>query len=697
MIKIPQNNKFSQTNTGELSGNVYQTKNISFDTEGVIKLEKRIRNIFDSDTYTDLVTSTAYPVHKFVKVGNSQKYWVMGDDSLYHIKFESVAPYGMTLTKDVTSGTPTSATNKFDGCMFKGADGTDYFCVVTAASALYYYNGTVWANKTVNAAPFIEFVCVFENKRSLAIAGQNKIVLIDDSFNVPSVASLTLPADYTITSMAWNNNRLYIGTIAQSLNEAFIFEWDGSSAEANPGYKINAHMISSLIRYKDGCVCVTSSGELLYVNGGTKRLEQFPIFTDEKQWIDETNIGLMFAPVLQGGMVVDGDNIYMGVDSSYVPEYNDGTSDVFENNFPSGVWCYDPKVGLYHKYSVDGASSIRTGAITTANINTTTNIITIPSSICPDTGTPVFYDDSATGTGTRATPLEINTRYFVIKLSGTTLKLATTYSNAIAGTAIDLTATGNNAQTLIFADNRGFGGAYEKARGVNTLRKSAYYRGMPDSFAGRLLVGGNVYKNNNTVYVAIGSVADKQENRGYEITPRIQSHNIKDVWQKVYLKFNPLVNEDDKIIIKYRTTKPKRLLRKIYSNSVGGTWVNSTSFTTTEPRFSEVQVGDELEIVRGAGAGYLAHITNIVLATGTYTVTIDETVQNIATSDTFSFTVDNWIKLKEITATGEGLDGVSEIPVMKQSKWIQFKIELRGIDIVVEEFQLIQETFKPSA
>lgn len=694
MIKIPQNTKFSQTNTGDLSGNIHITKNINFDKEGKISLQKRLRSIFDSDTYGDLVTATSEPIRKFVKMVTGSKIWVIGSDSLYYIT-ATTSPYILSLTKDATSGSPTTLTTNMDGCIFQ-ADAGEVFCV-TNGSTLYYYNGTAWATVAVTPLSFPTLVCVFENKRSLAVADQNKIALVSSAFSVPAVANLTLPPNYTITAMDWNNDRLYIAAQNVLAEDAMIFEWDGSSAEYDVGYKVESNGVSNLIRYKDGCVAITNAGELLYVNGGTKQLAVFPIFNENKQWISDGNVSSIYRRLVSGGCVVVNDKIYIGVESVYQLEYNDSTSDIFENNFPAGVWCYDPKIGLYHTYSTSASLATRTGAITTANIDTSTNIITIPSSICPDTGTPVFYDDGNKGVGTRATPLENGTRYFVIKLSGTTLKLATTKANALAGTAIDITGTGNNIQNLVFCPNNGFGGIYEDAKGVSELRSFSSFYLPTDTFASELLVGGNVYKNTNAEIVSILSVANGQENRGYFITPRITSSQVKDVWQKMFLKFQPLVNADDKIIIKYRSTKPNRKLRKKYNNSIGGTWVNSTSFTTTEPRFSEVVVGDELEVISGAGAGYLAHITQIALDTGTYTVTIDETIENIATNDAFSFTVDNWIKLKEITATAEGLDGVADISVAKQSQWIQFKVELRGIDIVIEELQLITETFKKSA
>jgi hypothetical protein len=82
--------------------------------------------------------------------------------------------------------------------------------------------------------------------------------------------------------------------------------------------------------------------------------------------------------------------------------------------------------------------------ITTSNVNTTTDVITITSHNIR-TGTEFKYQD---GGGTALAGLVDNTSYFAVRVDADTIKLASSLSNANAGTTIDLTGTGNNAQTL---------------------------------------------------------------------------------------------------------------------------------------------------------------------------------------------------------------------------------------------------------
>jgi hypothetical protein len=66
----------------------------------------------------------------------------------------------------------------------------------------------------------------------------------------------------------------------------------------------------------------------------------------------------------------------------------------------------------------------------------------------PDTGTAV----QLTTTGTLPGGLSTGTNYFIIKLSSTTFKLATTIANAVAGTPINITNAGSGTHTVSTVD-----------------------------------------------------------------------------------------------------------------------------------------------------------------------------------------------------------------------------------------------------
>ena len=88
------------------------------------------------------------------------------------------------------------------------------------------------------------------------------------------------------------------------------------------------------------------------------------------------------------------------------------------------------------------APTIRT--IATSMVSTSDETIT-QTAHGMRTGTKLTYQD---GSGTALTGLSDNTAYYVIYNTADTVKLASSLSNANAGTAINLTGTGNNAQTF---------------------------------------------------------------------------------------------------------------------------------------------------------------------------------------------------------------------------------------------------------
>ena len=73
----------------------------------------------------------------------------------------------------------------------------------------------------------------------------------------------------------------------------------------------------------------------------------------------------------------------------------------------------------------------------------TTDIMT--TATAPITGTAVTVSNSG---GALPTGLSASTTYFVINVSGTTFKLATTLANALSSTAIDITGNGTGTQTV---------------------------------------------------------------------------------------------------------------------------------------------------------------------------------------------------------------------------------------------------------
>lgn len=189
------------------------------------------------------------------------------------------------------------------------------------------------------------------------------------------------------------------------------------------------------------------------------------------------------------------------------------------------------------------------------------------------------------------------------------------------------------------------------------------------SQTGAILCGAQYYTNATSTNYGIFSespfppdagIYAEGRKMGYLVTTIIHATNIVDVWQKLFVTFKNFVNENDRIVPKYRTTQAKPQL-------ITGTWATTTTFTTTDDVSGKE--GYEVEVLQGPNSGWCAHITSISLNAGTYTVTIDETIDNTAT--TFKARVQNWTKLKQITGGDYG-----ECPIAQNSTDIQLKVVL---------------------
>ena len=91
-----------------------------------------------------------------------------------------------------------------------------------------------------------------------------------------------------------------------------------------------------------------------------------------------------------------------------------------------------------------------TRTIATAKVNVTDNTITVDAGHNMRTGTKLTYTSGCTNMQVGGSNLADSTAVFVINTGSTTaFKIASNLTNAQAGTALDITGAGNNAQTFV--------------------------------------------------------------------------------------------------------------------------------------------------------------------------------------------------------------------------------------------------------
>jgi hypothetical protein len=134
------------------------------------------------------------------------------------------------------------------------------------------------------------------------------------------------------------------------------------------------------------------------------------------------------------------DTTVFGIDSTESVAGLDNVTDIAVNN-AGARYVQAPTITV-------AAPTTRT--IATAKVDTTANTITVDAGHNMRTGTKLTYTSGGTNMQIASSDLTDSTAVFVINTGSTTeFKIATSLSNAQAGTAANITGAGNNAQTFV--------------------------------------------------------------------------------------------------------------------------------------------------------------------------------------------------------------------------------------------------------
>lgn len=232
-----------------------------------------------------------------------------------------------------------------------------------------------------------------------------------------------------------------------------------------------------------------------------------------------------------------------------------------------------------------------------------------------------------------------------------------------------------------------------KINGVGGLSELVSSQSYVDT-DGTLICGASYYTDATTSTSAIfyDNFLDTKQKGGYIVTNKIYSPNITEIWQSLFYRYRKLLGSTDKIVVKYRTEEAEPTEMVITWSTVGA---STTTFTTTDANIVNYAVGDEIEGLRGTGAGRCSHIVSISApSAGTYTVVVDE-VYTGATG-TARIRLQKWIK------TGFNIYGDThpyfnniQMPLTATTTWIQFKVfmiftgrgELENLNIQTKQSQ----------
>lgn len=664
MIKLPLNGNWTQENKSDRVGSLAWTKNINLDKKGYIKLSPRSVNIFDGSETATNVGSTNFNIPVAFGRKSTGTFYLATTDEPMDVSLNNTTK---TIAEDTDSNNPNLTFNSH-AVWFQNR-----FHESTDTAVNYNTAGTWTANAITGLTSGVRhYMSVFASRNQICVSNGNVVKQYNTSYS--NTTDLTIPSDFEITGLAYNNSRMAVITrlgddTSGQNQESRFYLWDGASTGAISDAGVGAYATVAVVAYKTSFVILTSSGQLLYWNGGGfEELASFPVYFNDLHWGDLTN-HLSYGDIL----TVDGDTILINVGFDLT-----GVSRKREQylvNNPSGVWCYDPEIGLYHKYSASNSRAYM-HTITSGNIDLSTNIFTTTVTI-PNSGNPVIMPTNT------ITGLKLNQVYYVIKLTSTTFKLATTFENAINGIAIDITAV-DSTNYLWMYDIKDYGISYATISGAVGLF------GTASSVFKDVLFGGRILNTLLTSQATLDMCVPFIENRGYAVTPKLFLNAKTEQIESLIIKHAPL-NVEDKIIVKVKdkdifgipNTTPSSL------SSSGLTWTSSkgcyTDIDLSEAK-TALEAGEELELelIAGLGAGQMIKITSIAEENGTYALELEDDVKGYVAGYKSYFSIDNWRYCGSVDYSTQQ-EGVFECPIGKAGKSPQFKIELRGYQTTIED------------
>jgi hypothetical protein len=182
----------------------------------------------------------------------------------------------------------------------------------------------------------------------------------------------------------------------------------------------------------------------------------------------------------------------------------------------------------------------------------------------------------------------------------------------------------------------------------------------------RTTLWAGVSYDTDTTHNAIGIVNYSEDinKAGYFVSNPITATTFDDVWKEIVPTYHKFSNLTDKVVIKYRVVEDT----PIYAD---GYWSDNTILRSNDD-LSDVENGDEVEILTGTGAGLCATITSI---TGQYRIQLDANSLTGMTGDC-RFRIQKWIKLESINDIENTF---KRITIGDNSDSIQFKVYMEGV------------------
>jgi hypothetical protein len=342
-IKIPTDNGIIiQPNQGDFRGNIWASWNMDFlSNPGAIRVSPMTIIQYTGDATFSY--PSAYVVNSMGTAGTDIA-WVLAGQYLY---FTSSGTLLSSLTKDTTGSSPTCIIGRSDMVNWIDSTGaTDILVVSLDTSIMTLTTGGSWTGRLSGALttslPHPMYVG-FNNL--LAIGNGNQVKFYDTSWTATHI--ITIPKDMQVVWIRGSNSTYYIGAKNIRNSRAKIYSWDGSSQNFTNDYRINGSETFAGCVLNEVPYTINEHGELLALSGaGFTKVAQLPVYNTDYVLNSGLPGASSYLGVYPNAMVVQDSRIHIGINGGI------GSYTQYLESQLSGIWVYEPTIGLHHKYSI---------------------------------------------------------------------------------------------------------------------------------------------------------------------------------------------------------------------------------------------------------------------------------------------------------------------------------------------------------
>jgi hypothetical protein len=370
LVNIPgKDNRFFQQNQGDLSGNVWASWRLDFDSNpGVVKVSPSLYLHASSLSSSLLVypvafcRSSADSYDRWWAVCNTILYKALTNDSgaLGTFAFDPIADSPVTnyLYSDLAEWELTS-----DASLSLFCSTSSMVCKLTNGTWDTNWYTELTGNPVIT--PNVPHpLCIGFN--NLFLIGHGNYVASVDNTGTVSNHRLTFENEYQVVWIRSSNSAIYVGCRNTRGRQAKVFVWDGYSENFNYDYKVGAGECLAGCIKDEICYTINNLGQLLAFNGGGfTEVARLPINGKTKRWLNSNNL-----QVHKNGMAIVDNKIHILLNASLGTSGSSAYYNELLENMLSGIWEYTPEHGLYHKYALNQNSSYglpilrMTGALT---------------------------------------------------------------------------------------------------------------------------------------------------------------------------------------------------------------------------------------------------------------------------------------------------------------------------------------------